>query len=675
MARHRAPAAARRRVTELRRQIRRHNRLYYELDRPEISDAAYDRLMAELRHLETSHPDVVTADSPSRHVSGAPAPGFASVRHRARMLSLESVTGADAVRHFDARVRAGHDRWAGYVAEPKLDGLSIEVVYRHGELDRASTRGNGDVGEDVTANVRTIAAVPGRLRRVSGGMPRELAVRGEVLMRLGDFGRLNAGLARRGQALFANPRNAAAGSLRQLDPTVTANRTLDVCFYDLLHVEGGPRLADGMAVRRALGQWGLKPPAPARLCRTFDQVLAYHRRMEQQRERLDFEIDGVVIKLNDLGERARMRATAHHPRWALAFKFTPREQQTVIREIVVQVGRTGILTPVARLEPVALGGVTVSRATLHNRAEVDRIDLRVGDTVRVIRAGDVIPAVVARVPTRRGRQSRPFRMPRRCPACRTPVVHEGPFDRCPNGLACPAQLKQAIRHFGSRRALDIRGLGSHTVDALVSSGLVHSVADLFALRRDNLVRLARFGTRSSANLIRAIDRARRTTLPRFLYALSIPDVGTETARVLADHFRILEALKHAARKPGFLRNPVSSLPGVGPSTWRAIARFFGQSANRRVVNLCLRRGVRLEAPPAARGGPLAGQTIVFTGALASMTRDEAEARARQLGARPSSSVSRRTGLVVAGDAPGAKFERARALGVRVIDERTFLALH
>jgi DNA ligase (NAD+) len=657
---------ARRRVAQLRREIRRHDRLYYELDRPEITDAAYDRLLAELRQLETTFPDLATPDSPAAQVGGAPAAGFRPIRHLAPMLSLESTTSPDAVRAFDTRARSAAARaWTGYVVEPKLDGLSIEVVYRNGELSCASTRGDGMVGEDVTANARTIRGVPPRLRRTSPGVPPVVAVRGEVIMRLDDFRRLNAALAARGQPKFANPRNAAAGSLRQLDARITAGRALGVYFYDVLHSSGISQEADGMAVRRSLSAWGLPVVPHAQLCRSFEDIAAHHRELARRRETLDFEIDGIVIKLNDLRARERLHSTSRHPRWALAYKFSPREDQTLILEIVVQVGRTGVLTPVARLEPVLLGGVTVSRATLHNREEIARKDLRAGDTVRIVRAGDVIPEVLERVASRRGRRP-PFRMPRRCPICRAPIVREGPFDRCPNGLACPAQLREAIRHFGSRTALDIRGLGPETVDRLITSGLVGSVADLFDLRRDRLIRPGRFGAVSAANLLRAIDRARHTTLARFLHGLGIPGVGAETARVLAEHLGTLAAVRRADE------TALRDVPGLGPAAARSVAAFFRQRANRRVIDLCLRRGVRLARPPRARRHrPLAGQTIVFTGALESMTRAQAEERARELGARTASTVTRQTDLVVAGARPGTKFARARALGIRIVSEREF----
>ena len=657
--------APRARIERLRNEIRQHDYRYYVLDRPTISDARYDRLMAELVRLEAAHPELITRDSPTQRVGGAPIAAFPSVRHLAPMLSLESVTDPADVRRFDERVRAAAGRPSvRYMVEPKFDGLSLELVYRNGLLDRASTRGDGERGEGVTENVKTIRSVPLRLH--GARPPRLLAVRGEAIMRIADFEALNARLARERQPRFANPRNAAAGSIRQLDPRVTAGRRLDIFFYDILRLEGESRLVDDAAVLKALRAWGFHVCPDDRVCSDVDEILRCQQQMAQRRESLTYEIDGIVIKAADLALRARLRTTARHPRWALAYKFTAREAQTTIDDVVVQVGRTGVLTPVAVLHPVEIGGVTVSRATLHNRDEIARKDLRVGDLVRVIRAGDVIPEVVERVGGRRRRRAR-FAMPARCPECRTPLVRDGPFDRCPNGLACPAQLKRTIQHFGSREALDIRGLGPETVDALVSSGRVRSVAELFALTRGDLAGVERFADTSASNLLAAIGRAKHPPLWRFLNALGIPGVGAQTARELAS-FGTLDRLRSAPE------SALASAPGVGPSVARDVAAFFRMPANRRVLAACRRRGVEVVGPRETRRGPLSGKTLVFTGELESMTREEAEERARAAGARTSGSVSALTDLVVVGRRPGSKYERARALGVRVVDERQFREL-
>ncbi|HVB38438.1 MAG TPA: NAD-dependent DNA ligase LigA, partial [Vicinamibacterales bacterium] len=658
-------ASVRSRLETLRQEIRHHDYLYYVLDRPKISDATYDRLFHELEQLEDEHPALVTPDSPTQRVAGAPLPSFAAVRHLAPLLSLDSVLDPEDVRRFDERVRHAVGRHLTWELEPKFDGLSLELVYESGRLARASTRGDGERGEGVTENVKTIGSVPLRLRDGGPRVPRRLAVRGEALIRIKDFERLNASLAKRGEPTFANPRNAAAGSIRQLDPRVTAGRRLEVFFYDVLDMAGGPRFTRSVELLDALRAWGLRVSHENRIGRTADDIVAYHDRMASRRDSLDFEIDGIVVKLDDLAARNRLRATARHPRWALAYKFAPRTEQTVITDIVVQVGRTGLLTPVAVLQPIEIGGVTVSRATLHNREEIARKDLRVGDTARVVRAGDVIPEVVERIAGGRRTRGRRFALPRRCPSCGTPIVHEGSLDRCPNGLACPAQLKGAIEHVGSRAALDIRGLGTETVDALVSNGLVRSVADLFTLKAAQLRTLERFAAVSSRNLLEAIDGARHPDLGRFLYALGIPGVGAQTARDLARHFGRLEAVM-AAGEAALL-----AVPGIGPTLSASIAAFFRRRRNRRVIGQCLARGVAPREMPRASGGRLAGQTVVFTGSLASMTRDEAQARVLDEGGQVSGAIGRHTDLVVAGEQPGSKYDRAQSLGVRIVDERGF----
>jgi DNA ligase (NAD+) len=657
------------RIEALRAAIRRHDHLYYVLDRPEIADADYDRLFRELQELEERFPALVTPDSPTQRVAGQVLPSLPEVRHAAPMLSLDSVTDPDEVRKFDERVR----RTPGigepvYLVEPKFDGLSLEVVWEHGMLARASTRGDGERGEGITENVKTIRSVPLRLHGGGTPPPAFLAVRGEAIMHIEDFARLNAQLEADGRPLFASPRNAAAGSVRQLDTRVTAGRRLGVYFYEILAMEGGPALARASDAVRALGAWGLRVVEP-RMFRTADEIIAYHREVEAKRDALGYEIDGVVVKLDDLAGRERLRTTARHPRWALAFKFAPREEVSVIEDILVQVGRTGVLTPVAALTPVVIGGVTVTRATLHNVEEVTRKDLRVRDTVRVARAGDVIPAVMERIPQPEETRGEQFTMPATCPECGTPVVREGPFVRCPNGLACPAQLKGAIEHFGSRDALDIRGLGRETVEALVSSGLVRNVADLFALTEDDLKRLERFAEVSAANLVRAITKAKQTELGRFIYALGIPQVGSETARELAAHFRFLDALLAADEIA------LTGVRGVGETVAKSIARFLSRPENRQVIALCRERDLLLSAPeePASRG-PLAGKTIVFTGTLQSVSRAEAEDLVRRRGGHPAASVSRKTHYLVTGADTGSKADKARALGVQILTEQDFLDL-
>jgi DNA ligase (NAD+) len=658
------------RIDKLRGELRHHEHAYYVLDRPEISDAAYDALFKELLALERAFPDLVTPDSPTRRVGGDVLPSFPEVRHLAPMISLESITDADEVRRFDERIRkALPAARVAYLVEPKFDGLSIEAVYVNGQLDRVSTRGDGERGEGITENVKTIHSVPLRLRPGSGApVPAVLSVRGEAIMHARDFERLNRDLELEGKPLFANPRNAAAGSIRQLDPRITARRRLDVFFYDILHAEGAPPLATALDELRVMGDWGLRAAPEARELCTIDEVVAYHREMENRRHSLGYEIDGIVVKLADVAARRGLGATARHPRWALAFKFAPREQETIIRSIVVQVGRTGVLTPVAELEPVEIGGVKVARATLHNRAEMRRKNLHVGDHVRVVRAGDVIPDVVERIgPSGTGPDTE-FVMPAECPVCGTPVVHEGPFDRCPNGLECPAQLKGAIEHFGSRDALDIRGLGERTVDELVTAGLVRSVADLFGLTADQLKALEGFADVSARNLVEAIQGAKRPTLARFIDALGIPQVGTETARELAQHFGSLEKIGQASEEG------LMAVSGIGEAVARAISTFFAQPHNRRIIERCLEAGVHPVAPERpAVGGVLAGKTVVFTGTL-NLPRAEAEELVRRHGGRATGSVSKNTGYLVAGEEGGAKIEKAKKLGVQVLTEREFLEM-
>jgi DNA ligase (NAD+) len=661
-------AQARRRIDQLRREIRKHDYHYYVLDRPLISDEAYDRLFEELKRLEAAYPELVTPDSPTQRVAGTPVAAFPEVRHLAPMLSLDSITDPAEVRRFDERVRQAAGGPVVYSLEPKFDGLSLEIVYEAGRLVRASTRGDGVRGEGVTENVKTIRAVPLVLREATRPAPTVLSVRAEALMLVKEFEQLNRALAREGKPLFANPRNAAAGSIRQLDPRITASRRLHVFFYDILFLEGGPAFRRHLEALEALRDWGLPVSRLVRRGTSIEDAFAYHRELEARRDALGFEIDGIVIKVDDLELRARLGATSRAPRWAIAFKFAAREAETVMEDIVWQVGRTGVITPVAVLRPVALGGVTVTRATLHNREELARKDLRPGDTVRVIRAGDVIPEVVARLDTAdHARRPQPT-PPERCPECGARTVEDGPFLRCPNGLSCPAQLRGAIEHFGSRDALDIRGLGKETVDLLVSRGLVASVADLFTLRESDLVGLEHFAELSARNLVTAIERAKRTELGRFLYALGIPGVGVRTARDLATHFGSLDKLMRASEEE------LKQVEGIGPVVARQIAEFFRRAENRKIIEQCLKRGVSFVAAPRVLAGPLAGKTVVFTGGLESMSRPEAEALVRRLGGTPASSVTRKTNLVVVGRDPGSKYEKAKQLGITILTEGEFLNL-
>ncbi|MDT8436799.1 MAG: NAD-dependent DNA ligase LigA [Gemmatimonadota bacterium] len=660
---------ARRRIAELREEIRRHDWLYYVRDAPEISDAAYDELFRELRELEEAFPDLRAPDSPTRRVAGRPSEKFPAVEHAAPMLSLDSGASEDEARRFDDRLRRalGPDRVA-YVVEPKFDGLSVELVYEDGILARASTRGDGMRGEGITPNVRTIRSVPLRLRDDARPVAGTLAVRGEVLMRMEAFDALNERLLEEGKEPFANPRNAAAGSLRQLDPSITAARPLEAYAYDIL-ATAGPEPATQRATLEALRDWGFRVSDLSRPAATLEEARGIHADFLSRRDDLPFEIDGIVLKLDDLAARSEVGTTSRHPRWAFAWKFPPRAEVTRILSIVPSVGRTGVVTPVALMRPVEIGGVTVGRASLHNREEVARKDVREGDLVRVQRAGDVIPQVVERIAEEGRDRGEAFRMPEACPSCGTALEERGPFTVCPNSFACPAQLAGRIQHFGSRHALDIEGLGEETARLLVDRELVRAVPDLFDLAAEQLTPLEGFAETSARNLVQAIAAARRTELSRFLHGLGIPEVGVAVARDLAAHFGSIDALRAADE------DALQAVPGVGPVMAGRIAGFFAEPHNARNLDRLLACMEELRAParPVAADA-LAGKTFVFTGGLAELSREEAKRRVEALGAKATGSVSGRTDYVVAGDDPGSKLDRARELGVTVLDEAGFLAL-
>ncbi len=658
--------AARARVDELREEIRRHQRLYYVEDAPEISDERFDELFRELQELEEEHADLVTDDSPTRRVGGQPVEGFPTVEHAAPMLSLDSSVDEAALRRFDERLRkALGDEGVVYMVEPKLDGASVELVYEQGRLVRGSTRGDGVRGEGVTENLRTIASIPLRLRDDETPVPPFLAVRGEVLINIGAFEALNERLLNEGKTPFANPRNAAAGALRQLDPQMTASRPLEIFFYDVLAAEG-LEVSRQRDVLELFRRWGMRVSDLSRPAASVEEVLEAYRDLAERRDDLGVELDGVVVKLDELAGREAVGSTSHHPRWAFAIKFPPRKEITRVISIFPSVGRTGVITPVAMLRPVEIGGVTVSRATLHNREEVARKDIREGDRVRIQRAGDVIPQVVERVAEDDRERQPPFAMPERCPSCDTPVIERGPRTVCPNALGCQAQLEGRLVHFGSRHALDIEGLGEETVKLLVERELVGGLPDLFELTKEQVEGLPRFAEISAANLVEAIDRSSRTELARFLHGLGIPEVGVTVARDLARHFGSAQALLAASREA------LEEVRGVGPKMADRIVEFLAEPHNREVVESLLGR-MELEAPQAPADGeagelPLAGLKFVFTGGLDSHTRGEAKAVVERAGGRVTSAVSRGTDYVVAGEDPGSKLEKARQLGVEVLDE-------
>lgn len=654
---------AARRARELREALTEHNYRYYVLDQPVISDAQYDGLLRELQVLERDHPELVTPDSPTQRVGAEPLKAFGEVRHKIPMLSLDNAFSETELAEFDRRVRERLGReQISYHAAPKFDGLSVSLRYEDGQLTRAGTRGDGSRGEDVTANVRTIRNVPLRLR--GEGWPARLEVRGEVVIPRRDFERLNAERAERGEAVFANPRNAAAGSLRQLDPRVTARRPLGFFPWGLGEVSETVAAAHSGVMTR-LKDWGFAVGGDFRCVVGLDGCLAYHRGMLARRERLAFEVDGVVYKVDAFSDCERLGFTSRAPRWAVAHKFPAQEETTLVRDIVASVGRTGVLTPVAILEPVVVGGVTVSRATLHNQDEVDRKDVRIGDTVIVRRAGDVIPEVVGVIPAKRPPRARRWRLPRTCPVCGSEVVRleEEAAHRCMGGLYCAAQRKQAIRHFAARRAMDIDGLGDKLVDQLVDQELVRDPADLYGLTQEQLAGLERMGVKSAANLLDALEKSKSTTLERFLYALGIREVGEATARALAGHFGRLETLMKAQPEQ------LQEVPDVGPVAADSVHAFFQEAHNRAVIDKLRTAGVRWKAPERTTAKPLAGKTFVLTGTLASMSRDEAKARLQALGAKVTGSVSRNTDYLVAGAGPGSKLDKARELGVQILDEQ------
>ena len=663
------------RIAKLRTEIRHHDYLYYVKDNPEISDEAYDKLYRELVRLEEEHPDLISEDSPTQRVAGQPLDSFPTIEHAAPMLSLDSDQSPDSLKRFDERLRKGLGPGAPveYVLEPKLDGASLELVYRDGALLQASTRGDGRRGEGITANVRTMPSVPLRLRADERPVPPFLSIRGEVIMLAKDFDRLNERLIAEGKEPFANPRNVAAGALRQLDPQMTASRPMVLYAYDILASEG-LEIATQWDVLQALRDWGLKVNGLVERARTVDDIFAYHRKLEEGRDDLGYEIDGIVIKLNNLAAREELGWTSRHPRWAFAFKFPPRKEVTRILSILPSVGRTGVVTPVAIMLPVEIGGVTVARATLHNREEVARKDVREGDRVRIQRAGDVIPQVVERIEEPDRERGPEWRMPETCPSCGTGLVERGPFTVCPNSFECPAQLAGRIVHFASRNALDIEGLGDETAKLFVAEGLVRQLPELFDLQAEQLVQLEGFAEKSAANLVEALRKASHTELPRFLYGLGIPEVGVAVARDLARHFGTFQSLREADEAR------LQEVSGVGPRMAEAITAFFREPTNAAVLDQLLTKVQLTEtAPRASDGGagavlPFAGKKFVFTGGLSRFSRDEARQLIESLGARATGSVSKSTDWVVVGEDAGSKADDARRLGIATLDENGFIEL-
>jgi DNA ligase (NAD+) len=660
-----------RKVKDLRDQIAEHDYHYYVLDTPQISDAEYDRLFRELQSLEQQYPEFITPDSPTQRIGGTPSTLFSSIEHRLPMLSLENAFSEEELQAFDKRVR---DRLAGqdyeYVCEPKLDGLAVSLVYEDGNLVKAATRGDGSTGEDITANIRTIKSIPLHLR--GSHYPHDLEIRGEVFMPKAGFAKLNQQAQAAEEKIFANPRNAAAGSLRQLDPKITAQRPLAFFGYALGYTSAGKLPSTQQDLWQQLTTWGIPVSPENKLVGNAAACLAYYQQLMQRRASLPYEIDGIVYKVNSFKQQAELGFVARAPRWAIAHKFPAEEATTQIHAVDFQVGRTGVLTPVARLLPVNVGGVTVSNATLHNMDEITRKDIHIGDTVIVRRAGDVIPEVVAVILEKRPADVRDIKLPKHCPVCGSDVVRiEGQAAaRCSAGLTCPAQLKEAISHFASRKALDIQGLGDKLIENLVDQQLVKSVADIYNLSVEQLVNLERMAQKSGEKIIQAIEHSKKTTFSRFIYALGIPEVGEVTSKLLAKHYGTLEKLQIAEQEE------LQQIPEVGVVIAAEIQDFFAHPYNQKVIKNLLMAGVHWPQATAVvtESTWFSGKTFVLTGTLSQLSREEAKEKIEMLGGHTSGSVSKKTDYVIYGENAGSKLATAHKLGIKTLTEEEFLEI-
>lgn len=661
---------AKQEIAALRKAIEEHNYLYHVLDAPKIADAEYDKLFLRLKKLENDYPQYITPDSPTQRVGAAPLKAFAEVRHAVPMLSLENAFEDQDVADFDKRIRDRLDTQTEiqYCCEPKLDGLAISIRYEDGKLVQAATRGDGSTGEDVTENIKTIPMVPLHLR--GDQHPRIVEVRGEVFISKKGFEKLNDDAIKHDKKVFANPRNAAAGSVRQLDSSITASRPLEIYFYSLGLLEGGKLPALHSDVLKQLSAWGLRVNPLIKIANSVAACIAYYNDLMQKRDKLPYEIDGVVYKVNRLQDQQKLGFVSRAPRWAIAHKFPAEEVQTLIEAVEFQVGRTGALTPVARLKPVHVHGVIVSNATLHNMDEIARKDIRIGDTVIVRRAGDVIPEVLAVVKDKRSAQVKKIVLPKNCPVCHSHIeqIEGEAVARCTGELFCAAQRKEMIKHFASRRAMDIEGLGDKLVDQLVETQTIDSVADLYTLKQTQLENLERMGRKSAENLLAELEKSKSTSFPRFLYALGIREVGEATAKLLALHFRNLPALMDATA------DDLQSIQDVGPVVAQHIVNFFQEKHNKKVIAELLRHGMHWEEVKQARNLPLAGKTFVITGTLSSFSRDEAKEILENMGAKVSGSVSSKTSYVVVGEDPGSKYDKAKILNVPILDDKAFKQL-
>ncbi len=657
------------RVNELRELINQNNFHYYVQDEPVIPDAEYDRLMQELTAIENEYPELRTDSSPTQRVGAAPLDSFPEITHEVPMLSLGNAFDEDEMTAFDRRIREKlEEDSVEYVAETKLDGLAISILYEDGQFIRAATRGDGTTGEDVTLNVRTIKSIP--LSLFDEKFPKRIEIRGEVFMTHDGFKKLNDAQREKGEKLFVNPRNAAAGSLRQLDSRITSERHLSFFAYGMGIVEGGMLPESHEELLAMLNTWGVPVSPETKIMSELAACFEFYKSIASRRSSLGYDIDGVVFKVNRLEQQLIMGTVSRAPRWAIAYKFPPEEELTKVLDIEVQVGRTGSLTPVARLEPVFVGGVTVTNATLHNEDEIKRKDVRVGDTVIVRRAGDVIPEVLKVVMDKRPANTQVFNMPEKCPICGSDVeIEEGEaVIRCSGGLYCSAQQIQAIIHFASRRAMNIDGLGNKLIGQLVEKELINNVADLYTLKLEQLVELERMAEKSASNIVDALNNSKETTLDRFLYALGIREVGDATARSLANHFGSLSSIQSASQET------LEEVTDIGPIMAKHIVTFFSQTHNRKVINELLTAGIRWPDVDIKTEQPLQGKTFVITGALESMKRDEAKQRLLELGAKVSGSISRKTDCVIAGSEPGSKFKKAEELSIEILGEVEFLSL-
>lgn len=665
------PSATQHRSQELRQILDRANYEYYVMDTPELPDAEYDRCLRDLQVLEKEYPQLVTSDSPTQRVGAEPLAAFTQIRHEMPMLSLDNAFDDAEMEDFDRRMRDRLNNTAPveYACEPKLDGIAVSLLYRDGVLERAATRGDGSVGEDITQNVRTIFSVP--LKLLAENVPSVLEVRGEIYMPKAGFAALNEKAHQAGEKGFVNPRNAAAGSLRQLDSRITAQRPLELCVYSVGLVEGGELPERHSEILEQLNRWGFRINSEMAVAENIQACIEYYRRLGEKRAQLPYDIDGIVFKVNSIPLQKRLGFVARAPRWATAYKFPAQEEMTQLLDVEFQVGRTGAVTPVARLQPVFVGGVTVSNATLHNRDEIERLGVKIGDTVIIRRAGDVIPQVVSVVESRRPENARSIEFPAHCPVCDSPVeVTPGEaVARCSGGLICSAQRKQAIKHFASRKAMDIDGLGDKLVEQMVDEGLLNSVSGLYHLALDPLVELERMGEKSAQNLLDALVRSKSTTLPKFLYALGIREVGEATARNLARHFGDIEALIQADTEA------LQQVEDVGPVVAHYVAEFFQQPHNAEEIAALQQAGVHWEPEVQEEGTqPLAGQTWVLTGKLEILSRSEAKDYLQRLGAKVAGSVSASTHTVVAGPGAGSKLNKARDLALPILDENALMVM-